>query len=132
MHIKENYTTTVAPAPFPGAVADDEPSPSPSRPDTPDHQDLDHAHDHHHQHGRNYSIVSIASSCQSSASHFHQDPLAVTGDNQLHHRHLATAATIDSIVSSSASPSSAGTTTSMVNNLMTAPLVLTSDIVKSP
>ncbi|KAK7992301.1 hypothetical protein PG996_012687 [Apiospora saccharicola] len=126
MQIKENCTT-VAPAPFPGAVADDEPSPSPSRPDTPDHQDLDHAHDHHHHHGRNYSIVSIASSCQSSASHFQQDPLAVTGDNQLHHRHLATAATIDSIVSSST-----GTTTAMVNNLMTAPLVLTSDIVKSP
>ncbi|KAK7943277.1 uncharacterized protein PG986_012390 [Apiospora aurea] len=121
MHTKEDYATTAPPAPFPVALADYGASPSPSRPDTPDHQ--------HHQHGRNYSIVSIASSCQSTASHFHQEPLAVAGDSHLHQRHSA-AATIDSIVSPPSS--SAGTRSVMVNNIMMAPLVLTSDIVKSP
>ncbi|KAK6850900.1 hypothetical protein PG990_008198 [Apiospora arundinis] len=124
-HFKEDYNMASAAPPRPEAASDDEPSPSPSRPDTPDH----------HQHGRNYSIVSIASSCQSNASHFHQDPLAVAGDNHLHHRHspaAAAATTIDGVVSSSSSSPPSRTRAVMVNNLMMTPLVLTSDIVKSP
>ncbi|KAK8117255.1 uncharacterized protein PG998_005536 [Apiospora kogelbergensis] len=87
-----------------------------------------------HLHGRNYSIASIASSCQSSNSHFHQDPLAVAGNNHIHHRHSpgAAAATTNCIVSASVSSSPTKTRAVLVHNLVMKPLVLASEIVKSP